>query len=383
MEKIKIILPKNFKHIVEIMVEGADKPTVPELPPVVVDPGVEEPSVEPPFPQLQNIKLLKNAESINRNTLIPFTWNGVMYLVCHNADEGKDELYNFSAGFKYLLNLDIIHEGREVRGMVQSIVNYGDELYGLFSIEKDVFLMKYRENSNLKSWDVLGEVPIPGAKDTHHYLFINADGVFEIQGRVRGAQDWPEKDPILTDRRGGKIKRYGKTPLSVLEPPTETLIMDPVDYAENDYLTDIIRKGIYGLKSIVINGKTYSFLNIFWQNSKRKTGDRTDRMNVGTGDIYPCVVRDYAEVTAWDKHVIDQTPFLHDWPHEDALDWNPQVGQLHMGKPMDMGDYLQMFLVWRRDPHYLEQDGQPPTKLYSATLDKQALIKWFDWKALQ
>lgn len=381
MEKIKIILPKNFKHIVEIMVDGSDEPTVPIYPPI--KPPVD--TKEPIFPQLQNITFLKDAESINNNSLIPFVYDGDTYLVCHNADNDKSELYNFSQGFKYIHNLDLVMDGSEIRPVVHSITPYKDDYYGLVKYEKEMYLMKYRQGTNLKMWDILGHVEIEGARDTHHDLFINQYGNFLLHGRARNVQDYPgETNQILYDRRSVKQKLYGKTPESVLEPAILNNFIDPIDFPVLlDYLTDQFRMGFYGSRSIVINGKVYTFINVFWQNDKRKTGKRTDRYITGTGDIYPCVIRDYGDVTAWDKNLIDPTPFLRDWAHEHCEGFNPEVGQLHIGGLIDRGDHIEVFFVWRVDTHYLELKGQQATKLFSATLDKKELVKWFDWKEKQ
>ena len=342
-----------------------------------------ETSLEPSFPQVQDVVMLRPNDRTNANTATYFKYKGVEYVLCYNDQNRKNELHVFENNeITHILNLDVMVGNEEVYGYVQSIVHDENEYYALVSIEKVLHLMKYRKGTSLKVWDVLGEIKIDGAKDAQHNFFINKRGNFQLMGRLRGPQDWPEAGPIRTDSRGIRVHEYGDTAESMLFTLQSAWKIDPIEL-QPDYLTAKIRRGLYGSVSIVLNGKTYTFVNTYFQNEDYKPLKRPERWDVGTGPLYPCIIRDYGTVTAWDKHLIDQTPFLKDWKSEESLPFNPQIGQLYMNSVVDMGDYLRVFFVERDDPHYVDRDDQKPTKAWTGTLNKQALIDWFDWKEKQ
>lgn len=363
-------------------------PVSPQDPPLVVDPPIIDPPDEPVdsdpkvVPRIINQTLLWEGDSIGSNTILPFHFAGKSYLVSYSAVTRKNKLYTFNPStreVKHQLNLDIIKDGKEVRGFVTAIVSHRGELIGLVEIEKRIFIIKAVDpNKSLKAWEIKNEIMIEGSKDTHHELYYNPErDLWVINGRLRN-RDWNTTNSIKFDSRGVRVLESKNGSIHSAFDEKKGLRLDPVDLQPN-YMTSDIRWDLYGSRVLIIqdnDGKQLLFtaINVFHKNSKRPPSTRPDRAETGTGELYP---RWFVHGKLFVDSPVDLKFHERSWPLPECEKWNPEVGQIYILGFLQNGDRIYVFYSHRKDPHYLAFEDQPPTEIWVGELDRTELVEWY------
>lgn len=369
---IKIILDRDLKQgeyegtiLVGSRIGIINEPEVPN------NPGPLNP-VLLKVPKIEKITHLIDCSSINKNTALPY-YDPVLddnFLLSHDESINKVRCFKLNVNnfdIKLLGNLDIIYNDREIRGMLQSVCVYQNEVYGLFDKEDVLYLIKKRNNS-WKQWDVVRDIPFEGANDTHHDLFINKDGNLQVRGRIRGVER-PETDYLLKNRRGIRQFLLGDY-FSITKTLKE---IDPLRVIEN-WLYNKIREHFYGSRTIMIDGYELMFINVFHTNENRVPPKRPERID-GTGPLYP---RLYVQKInrLFEDSPVPLKQFMRNWPLPQNQPYNPEVGQLYISGLLDTGNKILVTLINRVDTHYEEMAGQQPTKIYIGELNREEVIKF-------
>ena len=382
MEKIKIIIPNGFRHDVDIRFEGASEPSIPDQPPVIVEPDVpvndppkntdQLPITYTPFDfgskvlfQHTPLEFFFDTEDVQTRFSAWADKDGNIFHVDYNPNKGKTEYYSYDPKTKkntYLFNIDLIFNGKEVRGAPQGVFydQLTDQVYLISEISDQVYLFA-QDRKNHKRFVFVREIMVSGATDTKHSLYIDQQGTEWITGRLRGPKDWldskgkPETDPVKKDRRGVRMIVDGE------ERPY--LYIDPL-VTQHRYETNDIRIDYYSSVMISFFNRYLLLVNSFFKNRFRVPKDRPDRIT-GTGTLYPTsmVLNIDGGLTHFIKSsVFDLSKFMRDWPGNE--DYNPEVGIVMIQSAFEHNGYYHFFVSNRPDTHYEQKEGQDSTKIW-------------------
>jgi len=253
-----------------------------------------------------------------------------------------------------------IHKGERVKVDFQNIWVDPDNGWGyvLCEYENDIWFCAQPSiigGGRFDTFELWHKVPIEGAKDTKHSIYHDKiNGEWWIHGRSRGVQDWiGETDPFKANRRAVKIL-YSKNPFENNWEMVNDI--DPLDY-QLDYATTRHRIDYYSSDILQLEPGLYiTQIGCYFQDEQRTIPHRPER-KAGTGQTFPVLAYSHNGLNWFipfpERSLIDLKQHHRTWngvPNE--------VGQIHAGTVIRIGEDYHLYYGARPDTHYFVQDGQ-------------------------